>query len=80
VGQHDFAIMLEILKGGDRVSQIVNNSFAHMALHAVPYNEETHGREACGNQQHGEEKAGTQPGPVHEGGSRLSCKSLRRGF
>jgi hypothetical protein len=57
----------------------VNNSFAHMTLHAVPYNQETHGRKARGNQQHGEQKAGAQPRSRHQCDSGL-LKNLGSGF
>jgi hypothetical protein len=31
VGQHDFAIVLKILKRGDGVSQVLHDSFPHVA-------------------------------------------------
>ena len=79
-GQHDFAIVLKILKCGDGISQVLNDSFAHVALDTMANHEQAHRREACGNQHHGEQKARAQPGPVHQCGSGLSWESLRRGF
>jgi hypothetical protein len=72
--------VLKILKGGDRISQILNDSFANVGLDTMTYDEQAHRSEACGDQQHGEQKARAQPGSVHECGSGLSWKSLRRGF
>ena len=62
-GQHHFAITLKILKCGYGISQVLNNSFAHMALNALPNQEQTHRRQSRGNQQHGEQEPGAEPGP-----------------
>ena len=79
-GQHNFAIMLKILKCGDGISQVLNNSFAYVALNALPNHEQTHRRQSRGNQQHGEQEPGAEPGPVDECISGLFRESLRCGF
>ena len=75
-GQHDFAIVLEILEGDDGISQILHNAIADMALDAVPDNQKAHRGEARGYEQHREQKTRAQPGARDKRASGLSWKSV----
>jgi len=78
--QHDFAIVLEILEGCDRIPQLLYNSFPHVALHALPHDQETHRSKSCCDQNHREQKAGPQAGASHQRFSGIHWKSLRGVF
>jgi hypothetical protein len=71
--------VLEILKGGDGIPQILNDAFAHVILDAVPNHEQTGRGESGGDQQHGEQKARPQPSSGHQRDGGL-LKGVRRGF
>jgi hypothetical protein len=78
--QHDFPIVLKILEGCDGVSQILHDSFSHMALHTVPHDQKAQGREAGRDHDHGEQKTRAQPGARHQRASGVSWKSWRDGL
>jgi hypothetical protein len=80
MSQHDDSIVLKILKGCHRVSQVLFDPFAHMPLHAVPHHQKAHGGESRGYEQHGKKKARAQAGPGYEVASGRFQERLRSGL
>jgi hypothetical protein len=72
--------MLEILERDHGVLKILLDSLPHVASHAVPHDQESHGGETGGDQHHGQQKTGTQPCSGRECASGLFWESLQDGF
>jgi hypothetical protein len=65
-GQHPFALVPEILEGGDRVPQVDGDTLPHIFFYAASHQQEADRCQARRDDQHRQQKAGPQPHARHK--------------